>query len=91
MSGIGFVDEIRAKYRQVFLHSQLGKDVLADILKLCKFGCSLDPENLVQVSEYNVGVAILHRLGILAEDTLEDVVRALASIVPLEKTKEDKK
>lgn len=79
------MDKLQAKYRAVFITSALGKDVLSDILKLCHFGCTLDPDNLVQVSEHNVGVAILNRLGIFSEDTLEDVVRALANVVPLAK------
>ena len=80
--------KIQAKYRAVFITSSLGKDVLADILQLCHFGSTLDPDNQVQVSEYNVGVAILNRCGIFAEDTLEDVIRALASVVPLDKKEE---
>ena len=83
-------EKLRAKYRAVFLQGTHGQDVLADILvELCKFGCTLDPDNLVQVSQYNVGVAILQRLGTFSEDTLEDVIRALANIVPMP-TKEDK-
>ena len=81
-------ETITAKYRATLITSALGKDVLADILKLCHFGCTLDPDNKVQVSEYNVGVAILHRCGIFAEDTLEDVIRALAGVVPMPTTED---
>ena len=82
-------EKLRAKYRSLFLHSTLGQDVLADILvKLCHFGCTLDPDNKVQVSEYNVGVAILQRCGTFSEGTLENVIRALANVVPMP-TKED--
>lgn len=77
--------QIRAKYRETFVNSALGKDVLADILTRCHFGRTLDPDNKVQVSEYNVGVFILARIGVFTEDTLEDVVRALAGVVPLTK------
>ena len=75
-------ETIQAKYRQVFLKTALGRDVLSDILVLCHFGGSLDPDNKVQVSEYNVGIAILHRCGVFAEDTFEQVIRALANVVP---------
>jgi len=79
------MEKIQAKYRELFLNNTLGQDVLADILQLCKFGCTLDPDNKVQVAEYNLGVIILHRCGIFAEDTLENVIRALANVVPLSK------
>lgn len=75
-------ETITAKYRSLFLRGTLGKDVLADILTLCHFGCTLDPDNRVQVSEYNVGIAILHRCGIFGEDTLEQVIRHLGKVVP---------
>ncbi len=77
-------EKLRSKYRAVFLQNVYGTDVLADILvELCKFGCTLDPDNKVQVSQYNVGVAILQRLGTFSEETLDDVIRALANVVPL--------
>jgi hypothetical protein len=77
------MDEIlQAKYRATFLNNPLGMDVLADILSLCHFGCTLNPDNPVQVSEYNLGVVILLRCGILAGDTFMDVVRALSSVAP---------
>lgn len=59
--------------------------VLADILKICHFGCTLDMDNPHQVAEYNVGVAIMAKLGILAEDTLFDVVNALSGVTAKEK------
>ena len=80
-------ETIRAKYREVFLMNTLGQDVLNDILSMCHFGCTLDPENIVQVSEHNVGIAILHKCGVFAEDTQEQVTRALANVVPT--TQED--
>lgn len=75
-------DTIQSKYRIVFLQGTLGQDVLQDILSLCHFGSTLDPDNKVQVAEYNVGVAILHRCGIFEEETFEQVIRALANVVP---------
>lgn len=73
--------EIRAKYRLVLLDG-IGLDVLSDILRSCHFGCTLNPENTVQVAEYNVGIAILGRCGIFGEGTFEQVVKALASVTP---------
>ena len=78
---------INAKYRVVFLQNTLGQDVLGDILQTCHFGCMLDADNKQQVGEYNIGMDILHKCGIFAEDTLEQVIRALASVTPI--TKED--
>ena len=76
------MNELIAKYRAVFLESQLGRDVLADILSTCHFGCTLDPDNTVQVSEYNVGIAILHKCGIFGKGTMDDVLRALSGVSP---------
>jgi hypothetical protein len=83
------MDDMTAKYRELFLKTNLGREVLADILQMCHFGETLDPENMVRVSEYNVGVAVLHKCGILAEDTLEDVTRALANITPKNPQEDD--
>jgi len=76
--------DLRGKYRAMFLRSTLGKDVLGDILKECHFGCTLDPDNKVQVSEYNVGIMILNKLGIFSDGTEFDVMNALASVSPKE-------
>ena len=75
-------ETLQAKYRELFLKNTLGQDVLNDILEICHFGCTLDPDNVVQVSEHNVGIAILHRCGVFAENTKEQVTRALANVVP---------
>ncbi len=82
-------EQLRAKYRTIFLRNVWGQDVLADILNdMCHFGNTLDPDNKVQVAEYNVGVSILQRLGTFSEETREDVIRVLAGVVPMP-TKED--
>lgn len=73
---------LRSKYRVALLTNTVGKDVLSDILTMCHFGETLDPENKVQVSEYNVGVAILHKCGVFEQGTKEQVIRALANVVP---------
>jgi len=76
------MNELTAKYRTVLLERQLGRDVLADILANCHFGCTLDPDNKVQVSEHNVGVTILHQCGIFGKGTMDDVLRALSGVSP---------
>lgn len=63
--------------------------MLADILAECHFGSTLDPENPVQVAEYNVGVMILSKMGTFAEGTLLEVVHVLAGIVPQENIEEE--
>jgi hypothetical protein len=62
----------------------MGLDVLADILDMCHFGCTLDPDNKVMVAEYNVGVAILSKCGIFSQGTKNNVVKALSSVMPEE-------
>ncbi len=57
--------EMQAKYGMVFREG-FGREVLADILlDLCHFGVTLDPDNKVQVAEYNVGMVIAKRAGVL--------------------------
>lgn len=72
---------IQDKYRYVFT-SAIGQDVLGDILVMCHFGCTLDPDNKAQVAEQNIGVAILAKMGVFAPNTLQQVVQALCSVVP---------
>jgi len=79
---------LQHKYREVFLNS-LGQQVLADILMLCHFGATLNPDNYVQVAEYNVGVVILSRLGILGPGTLSEVIGSIAHITPNESIEEE--
>ncbi|MBU0599085.1 hypothetical protein KKF61_08955 [Patescibacteria group bacterium] len=76
------------KYRSVFLNS-IGREVLLDILTMCHFGCTLDFENPAAISEYNVGITILHKCGILAGGTRPDVLRSLSGISPIEEEKEE--
>ncbi len=67
-----------ASYRSV-LCSPMGIGVLRDILvDLCHFGQTLDPDNKVQVSEYNVGIAIISKCG-----DFQEVTRALCSVMPM--------
>lgn len=73
--------DLQEKYRHLFL-SGIGVDVLTDLLSICHFGRTLDPDNPVQISEYNVGVTILARCGIFGPNTKKAVVRALCSVNP---------
>ena len=74
--------EFRAKYRTVFGNS-IGQDVLADILLMTHFGCFLTTET--ERLEYNIGMALLSRMGILSPENRENVIRALMSVTPKEK------
>lgn len=71
------------KYRALFL-TPLGREVLTDILFELRFGCSIDFQNPLQVTQHNVAVMLLNKLGILAYGTLNDVVDSLASVSPKE-------
>lgn len=79
---------MQEKYRKVF-GGQFGEEVLEDILRICHFGCTLDPENPTQVAEYNVGVVILAKMGIFGQGGAQKVVRALCSIIPEKEDEED--
>jgi hypothetical protein len=81
--------ELTAKYRTVF-GGALGQEVLADILSMTHFGNTLNPENQAQIAEYNVGIAILAKMGIFSIGTKNQVVKALGAVTPNEK-KEDLK
>lgn len=72
---------IEDKYRFV-LGSPLGQDVLGDILLMCHFGVTLDPDNKVQVAEHGVGIAILAKMGVFGPNKLQQVVQALCSVAP---------
>lgn len=72
----------REKYRHTFLESPFGKEVLADLAWECHFGGVLNPENVVQVAEFNVFVLILNKLGVF--ESLGDVVNALGGIISKE-------
>jgi len=75
------VKEQAAKYRAAF-GGPIGQEVLADILTMTHFGETLNPDNPVQVAEYNVGVSILAKMGVFSFDTKGDVIKALQSVAP---------
>ena len=73
-------DELKAKYRVVFLQNAYGLDVLDDILRECSFFSTLSPEDPGQIALHNLGKMILAKCGILAEDTTRGMVEALSTL-----------
>jgi hypothetical protein len=57
-------DDIGDKYRFLFKTS-VGQAVLADILRTTHFGVTLDPDNPAMIAEYNAGLIIMAKAGIL--------------------------
>ena len=74
-------EDIGGKYRHIF-SSPMGRDVLSDILTECHFGMTLDPDNKAQIAEFNVGMMVLAKCGILGPDTKKDVINALCGVTP---------
>jgi len=58
------VRDMLQRYQNVF-GTEEGKLVLGDILTLCHFGETLDPNDPVQAAEYNVGLTILRMARVL--------------------------
>ena len=83
-------DELSQKYRHVFL-TPIGREVLADILSMCHFGCTLVPENPAQIAEHNVGVAILANCGIFGPERQNAVMNALINSLESSKPKKEVK
>jgi len=75
--------DLMAKYRLTFGTAH-GREILSDILSMTHFGGTLNPDNKAQIAEYNVGIAILAKMGVFSRGTKESVVRALVSIIPEE-------
>jgi len=78
--------EIRAKYSELF-RSELGRQVLTDILRNCEFGSFLHPDNSVRFVWHNVAVTILKEAGMMGSDVMDQVVNALCNVYPEEMTK----
>jgi len=86
------LEELTAKFRLTLLESDVGRDVLNTILRdFCHFGQALNPHDPAEIGRYNVGMAILHYCGIFVDNTLEQVVRALASVAPKTTTQEEER
>ena len=75
------MNELTEKYQLIF-NSPIGQEVLADILTMTHFGETLNSANPQQIGEANVGVAILAKMGIFAQGTKLNVLRALLAITP---------
>ncbi|MFA7463198.1 MAG: hypothetical protein WCY59_08665 [Anaerovoracaceae bacterium] len=73
------MNELMEKYRLVF-GNPVGQAVLADILRMTHFGETLNSSNPQQIGEYNVGIAILAKMGVLSRETQDDVIRALQTV-----------
>lgn len=73
----------------VFLESEIGKDVLGDILRICDFGCTLAPDNQGQVAKHNVGITVLSKCGVFGKGTLPQVLNAFAAVMPEEEEKNE--
>ncbi len=81
------LQEIQGKYRYVFTSSDMGLEVLADILvAFCHFGCFLD--DAYQMAQHNVGVNILSRIGIFNPENRKNVIISMVNALPT-KPKED--
>ena len=76
--------EITEKYRTIF-GSPMGQEVLADILTMTHFGETLNGDNPHQIGQFNIGMAILAKMGVFSKETKMDVVRNLMATVPIEK------
>ena len=76
------VEDLRPKYRSLFGNTDMGQEVLADILvNFCSLGSYLDPENKENIGAYNVGISILSRLGVFSSDMEKKrIVRALLAL-----------
>jgi hypothetical protein len=58
--------EMMQRYRNVFGSSE-GRVVLGNILTLGHFGVTLDPDNKVQVAQYNFAIVIATMAGALEQ------------------------
>ena len=69
--------ELKQKYRHIFINSEMGREVLRDILlSFCHYGQFLE-YNQAQIAEHNVGVSILIRCGIMDGDNIANSLNGL--------------
>lgn len=69
--------ELKQKYRHILINSEMGREVLRDILlAFCHYGQFLE-YNQAQIAEHNVGVSILIRCGIMDGDNIENSLNGL--------------
>ena len=76
------MDNRMEKYRYVLLGSEMGLEVLGDILSMCHLGVPLDSDNPQSIGEHNVGVVILNKCGIFGTNTLPQVLKAFTAVTP---------
>lgn len=81
--------DMMEKYRAVFLSSDIGKEVLGDILTVCEFGCTLVPSDQGRIGKHNVGVMILGKCGVFGKGTLPQVLNAFAAVMPEKEEKDE--
>ncbi len=76
------VEDLRPKYRSLFSMTDIGREVLSDILvTFCGFGSYLEANDKEDIGAYNVGVGILSRLGVFTPDVeKKEIVKALLSL-----------
>ena len=68
---------IEDKYRAV-LCSQVGIDVLADILELCEWGSSIDAGDERKVVGHNLALQILYKCGLAKTST--EVIQSMLGL-----------
>lgn len=74
-------EQLREKYRLVFLKDEIGIEVLGDMLKRLKFGCHLN-EALGDIALYNVAVEILGMLKVIQPGNERNFILSLANVTP---------
>ena len=73
--------QIEDKYRHIFAGSEIGNEVLTDILvNFCHMGCFLETSE--EMSQHNVGVNILLRMGVYSKKNIISAVRSLVATAP---------
>lgn len=74
--------EMRGKYHALF-SLPMGRDVLIDILRMCKWGEQIPESDNFAVAAHNVGTAILIKCGFYSEG-VEGLVKTIlgAAITP---------
>ncbi len=70
---------IRFKYRELF-SSELGREVLADLLEQAEFGTIIHPQNEVKLMWHNAAICILRECGMVGEGLMDQLVDALCSV-----------
>jgi len=74
-------EDLHTKYQLILASTDAGIDVLCDILvNFCNFGQYLQTQK--EVDEYNVGISILSRLGIVSPGNEKRLVRLLVGMMP---------